>query len=140
MRYKFYHSVPSTFKKVEGKTYIAIVGGRNVDSLAFVEREFMKAVEKLEVDIENVVIVSGGARGVDSFAREIANRHDLDLVEILPLWNKFGKRAGFLRNTAIINLADAVVAVPDEKSRGTWHSVELARDQKKRLFLKIYKK
>ncbi len=139
-KFKFFHSVPQSFQKEKGKTYIAIVGGRNVDLFDFVEKSFLETIRKMELEKEDIVIVSGGTRGVDSFARQIAEKFDIDLIEILPLWNKYGKRAGFLRNHAIISLSDIVIAIPDEKSKGTWHSIRLARQQGKKLIVELYKK
>ena len=44
-------------------------------------------------------------------------------------WKKYGKRAGYIRNHDIIKNSDHVVAFWDGKSRGTLHSIELARDK-----------
>ena len=139
-RFKFFHNIPPSFQKEKGKTYIAIVGGRNVDSFGFVEKKFLETIKEMEIEKEDVVIVSGGAKGVDSFAKKIALKHNIDIIEIIPLWSKYGKKAGLLRNHAIISLSDIVIAIPDKKSKGTWHSVKLARKQGKKLVVELYKK
>ena len=41
-------------------------------------------------------------------------------------WEKYGKRAGFIRNEDIIKNCDAVIAFWDGKSKGTFHSLSLA--------------
>ena len=51
----------------------------------------------------------------------------LNYKTILPEWEKYGKVAGFRRNLLIIAGADKIVAFWDGKSRGTKHSIDIAR-------------
>lgn len=76
-------------------------------------------------------IVSGGARGCDSLAAEFARQNCVKLTEFLPDWNLFGKSAGFRRNKLIIDHADEVLAFSVNSSKGTAHSISLARQQNK---------
>ena len=55
-------------------------------------------------------IVSGGARGVDTSAREYAHAHGLSCVEFLPDYAKYGRSAPLRRNLQIIEYADMVLA------------------------------
>lgn len=64
-------------------------------------------------------IVSGGARGVDTSAREYALSHGLKLTEFLPEYEKYGRSAPLKRNITIIEYADIVLAFWDGQSRGT---------------------
>lgn len=66
---------------------------------------------------ETTEIVSGGARGIDSCAREYANNKGLKLTEFLPEYDKYGRVAPLKRNDLIINYADIVFAFWDGKSR-----------------------
>ncbi|NBI65979.1 DUF2493 domain-containing protein [Pseudoflavonifractor sp. 60] len=68
---------------------------------------------------ETTEIVSGGARGVDSSAREYAVQHGLRLTEYLPEYDKYGRGAPLKRNSTIIENADLVLAFWDGSSRGT---------------------
>lgn len=43
-------------------------------------------------------IVSGGAKGVDSSAREYAMTHGIKLTEFLPEYDKYGRSAPLKRN------------------------------------------
>ena len=138
-KFKYLQFLPSYFKKLEGRVYIAIVGGRDVDNFCFVESEFLNLVKEKKLELSDIVIVSGGARGVDSFARQIAEGFDLTLVEIIPDWDKYGKRAGFMRNKEIIKISDIVLAVPGPASKGTWHSIEVAKEMKKEVIIKVYR-
>ena len=64
-------------------------------------------------------IVSGGARGVDTSAREYAVAKGIKLTEFLPEYGKYGRSAPLRRNITIIEYADLVLAFWDGKSRGT---------------------
>ena len=64
-------------------------------------------------------IVSGGARGVDTSARQYALRNGIKLTEFLPEYEKYGRKAPLRRNITIIQNADLVLAFWDGKSRGT---------------------
>ena len=69
-------------------------------------------------------IVSGGARGVDTSARNYAISHNIKLTEFLPKYDKYGKAAPLKRNIQIIEYADLVLAFWDGKSRGTKFVIE----------------
>lgn len=64
-------------------------------------------------------IISGGARGIDSCAREYALAHGIKLTEFLPEYDKYGRQAPLKRNITIIENADMVLAFWDGVSRGT---------------------
>lgn len=105
---------------------IAIVGSREYRHLGLV----VKYVKSLPAD---TVIVSGGARGVDSVAANTARDCGLE-VEIIPaLWHVYGRQAGMIRNGEIVRKADQVIAFWDETSRGTLDSIQKARALKKPL-------
>ena len=69
-------------------------------------------------------IVSGGARGVDTSAREYALAHDIKLTEFLPEYDQDGRSAPLRRNITIIEYADRVLAFWDGSSRGTKHVID----------------
>ena len=88
---------------------VAVIGSRGL------------RVEHLEDYLPEGVteIVSGGARGVDTCARNYALRHGLKLTEFLPEYDGFGRGAPLRRNITIIEYVDLVLAFWDGKSRGT---------------------
>jgi len=69
-------------------------------------------------------IVSGGAKGIDTCARNYALSHDIKLTEFLPEYNKYGRGAPLKRNLQIIEYADVVIAFWDGKSRGTKYVID----------------
>lgn len=76
---------------------------------------------------ETTEIVSGGAKGVDSFAKEYAVAHDIKYTEFLPDYEKYGRSAPLKRNITIIKYADVVIALWDGVSRGTKHVIDNCR-------------
>ena len=69
-------------------------------------------------------IVSGGARGVDTSARNYAKENDIKLTEFLPEYDKYGRSAPLKRNIKIIEYADIVLAFWDGRSHGTKFVIE----------------
>ena len=63
---------------------------------------------------QELLIVSGGARGVDTFARDWAEARGARINEYFPNWSKYGLRAGPLRNQEMLDneRVDLVVAFP----------------------------
>ena len=88
---------------------IAVIGSRNlrVENLG----------DYLSSDITE--IISGGAKGIDSCAREYAKENGLKLTEFLPDYRRFGRGAPLKRNLEIVAYADRVIAFWDGTSRGT---------------------
>lgn len=69
-------------------------------------------------------IISGGARGVDTSAREYAQAHGLKLTEFLPEYSRYGRGAPLKRNITIIENADLVLAFWDGSSKGTKYVID----------------
>ncbi len=78
-------------------------------------------------------IVSGGAVGIDTAAKEAANRLGLPIEEFLPDYAQYGKRAPLVRNERIIERADLVLAFWDGQSHGTRHVIAECLNRGKRV-------
>ena len=73
-------------------------------------------------------IVSGGARGADTYARLFAEHHNLKLIEYLPEYDKYGRQAPLIRNKLIVENCDCLIAFWDGVSRGTKYTIDYARE------------
>lgn len=83
-------------------------------------------------------VVSGTARGADRLGERYAQEHDIPIKRFPADWNRYGRRAGMIRNTEMYNYSDYVVTFWDGKSPGTkmmYHASQLAG---KLLFCVIY--
>ena len=110
------------------KTIIA--GSREITDIKYVEQ----AIEESGFTITEVF--SGTARGVDLLGESWALANQIPIKRYKADWNKHGKKAGILRNIAMVNYADALIAVWDGESKGTKHCI----DEAKRKGLKVYVK
>jgi hypothetical protein len=105
---------------------LAIVGSRT-----FNDYELLKnTVYRIKSSV--LQIISGGAKGADSLAKRYADDNDIELVEFIPDWNKYGRSAGFRRNVEIVENCDALIAFWDGVSNGTNHSINLAKEKIKK--------
>ncbi len=85
-------------------------------------------------------IVSGGAKGVDTCAREYAFNNKLILTEFLPEYKKYGKKAPLIRNNLIVDYSDKVIAFWDGKSHGTKYVIDFCIQNNKKLTVYIPKR
>jgi hypothetical protein len=102
---------------------VAIVGSRTFTDYARIR----KYIEKIAAKYPDAVIVSGGAKGVDTLAERAANEVGLRVMIFPADWSRLGKRSGFVRNVTIVEESDVVVAFWDGESRGTKHTIDIAR-------------
>lgn len=101
------------------KTIIA--GSRNIAEYTTVEA----GIDQLPLIITEVV--SGTARGVDRLGEQWAEKNNIPVKKFPANWDKYGKRAGYLRNAEMAEYADALVAFWDGESKGTEHMINLAK-------------
>ena len=113
-------------KKIKKK--VEIVGTRT-PSISYSEWEKL-LLAVVEVD-EISLVVSGGAQGIDTYAKLFAGRHHIPLMEYLPDYSKYGIKAPLRRNTQIIKEASLVIAFPSADSRGTIHAISEAKKMKR---------
>lgn len=88
---------------------------------------------------ETTEIVSGGAVGIDTCAKEYAIKNNIKLTEFLPEYEKYGRSASLKRNLLIIDYADYVLAFWDGKSHGTKYVIDNCKKKNKpvRVLIKI---
>lgn len=83
------------------KSYWLIGGSRDfTDKKKFAEVMHSKLAPSSL--FRELVIVSGGCRGVDTMASEFAKSHGIAMVEFLPDWKKYGRAAGPKRNDEMV--------------------------------------
>ena len=110
---------------------IAIVGTRSFNDYEVLKKIIMARIKLCDINC----VVSGGARGADTLAVKFAQEFSIEMIVHSAQWDKFGRSAGFIRNEDIISGADIVFAFWDGKSKGTAHSIGLAKSKRKKLFV-----
>lgn len=83
---------------------------------------------RLAVLPEPVTVIHGGAPGADTLAGQAAAQLGLGIKVFHAEWDRYGKRAGYRRNLAMLDEApDLVLGFWDGRSRGTKHTLTEAR-------------
>jgi predicted Rossmann fold nucleotide-binding protein DprA/Smf involved in DNA uptake len=100
---------------------VIIAGSRSIVNAEVVAN----AVEASGYSVTEVI--SGGARGVDGLGEKWGLDRGIPVRRIEPDWKVFKRGAGPQRNREMANVADALVAIWDGKSRGTADMIRTAR-------------
>lgn len=90
-----------------------IFGSRTITNYSLIE----KAISEANFIITE--LVSGHAPGVDTLAERWARLNGIPITPFPAQWNKYGKKAGPLRNADMANYAEQAIGIWDGKSPGT---------------------
>ena len=104
---------------------LAIVGSRSFRNYDLFKKYLELTIERLSINFD--IIISGGALGVDSMAARYANDNNINYIEYPAEWNKYGNKAGYLRNTTIVENSTYILAFWDHNSNGTYDTIDKAR-------------
>ena len=106
---------------------VGIVGSRELDF----------EIDESYLPINTTLIISGGARGIDRRARELSIRKKIPIIEIVPDYDVYGKKAPLKRNDIIISKSDLVIVFWDGKSSGTRYVIKKCKEQNKKIKVHI---
>ena len=111
--------------------YFLVVGSRDIMDYTGI-RDYLDKFIDHRYSGYQVVIVSGGARGVDSLAERYADEKGYDKVIMSAQWELYGKSAGYRRNEQMHQFIATkpdryVIAFWDGVSKGTAYNFELAK-------------
>lgn len=81
------------------------------------------------------LIVSGGAYVADKIGELYAESKNIRTLIFLPDWAKYGKMAGFIRNSEIVDNSDVILGFWDSKSHGTKDSLLKAKKLNKTIYI-----
>lgn len=104
---------------------VGIVGSRSFDNYEFLTIVLDGIFGRLQD--QPVKIISGGAVGADSLAKQYAQDRGIDIQEFLPDWDQHGRAAGPIRNKTIVENSEMILAFWDGQSKGTASTVRLAK-------------
>ena len=107
---------------------IIVCGSRTFNDKALFDTKMDEILHSYLPDIE---IISGRARGADTFGEQYAKTHNIPLVMFPAQWNIYGKSAGYRRNAQMLDYAKqgtpVVIAFWDGTSRGTKNMIDTAK-------------
>ena len=102
---------------------LIVAGGRDFYDYQLLSDTLFNMSSGIYVDYA-ISIVSGMAGGADRMGYLFAKEHQVKIYGYPANWDKYGKRAGFMRNEVMGDFADGLLAFWDGKSRGTKHMID----------------
>ena len=99
---------------------ILVCGGRD-----YSDREKLTAVLK-EYICDDLTIIQGGARGADELALKWAEAFGVARITFPAHWEKYGKRARYIRNVEMLNEGDPDLVIAFPGGKGTQMMITLA--------------
>lgn len=112
---------------------VAIIGSRG-----WPDPEAVRRWIALNINPREDVVITGGATGVDTIAEQYCSKLGIHTAVCNALWPVYYKKAGPLRNRAMLSLAEEVVAFWDGESPGTRDMIEATRRAGKPLCIFIW--
>lgn len=107
------------------KHKVIVAGGRNYNDYINVKSYLYPLKIYCENNNLELVIVCGMATGADSLGLRFAEENNLEILKYPADWNKYGKRAGYLRNYQMGEIADSAIVFWDGKSPGTKMMIDI---------------
>lgn len=102
---------------------VIIAGGRTFRNYKLLKEK----CDNILKGIEDIEIVSGGAKGADKLGERYAKEMGYKVTVFPADWDKHGKAAGMIRNAEMGKYADALIAFVWKESIGTRGMISIAR-------------
>ena len=111
---------------------IIVAGSRTFTGYNLVKKALEQYICEHKAD--KIIIVSGTANGADKLGERFAEENSIELHRFPANWNFYGKRAGYVRNTQMLDFAKkasgeaVLMAFWDGHSHGTKNMIDIAKD------------
>lgn len=116
---------------------VGIIGSRSVTDYGAVLSAICEARLQGFIPMGEFIVVSGGAQGVDSFARKFSQDSGYRLIEYKPDYSTGkGRAAPLIRNSIIAENSNVLIAIHDGKSTGTMHMINCMKKLGKPVYIK----
>lgn len=113
---------------------LGIVGSRDFKDYLVLKEEIEKLPEFSLID----EIISGGAKGADKLGVDYAKDNKIPWRVFYPKWRVNGMydhKAGFKRNSLIVEHSDIIIAFWDGRSGGTLDTIKKAEQFNKKIHI-----
>lgn len=116
---------------------LIVAGGRDFTDGELLSR-IIFSIADVEFADKDISIVSGMARGADALAYQFAHKNHVTCYEFPAQWDRYGKKAGYMRNTKMASFADGLLAFYSG-SNGTGHMIQCMQALGKPVLIIDYK-
>jgi hypothetical protein len=115
---------------------LIIAGGRDFEDFNLLDTVF-NAYYSANY-LEDIEIISGTANGADKLGEQLADKYNLKVHRFPADWDKYGKAAGYRRNSEMADEGTHLLAFWDKRSKGTKHMINLATKKDLHVFVVNY--
>lgn len=111
---------------------VIIAGSREFDNYDMLKEKCDKILSRKVNEGEEIVIVSGTARGADTLGEKYAEERGYKIERYPANWDKYGKRAGYLRNKKMAEVSNACIVFLSSKAenKGSKMMILIATEEK----------
>ena len=104
---------------------IVVFGSRDFTDYSLLEIKLNYYLQGIK---DEIIIVSGTARGADSLGILYAKNYGYQVEKYPAHWDEYGKKAGMIRNRLMAGHSDYAVGFWDGKSRGTKGMIDICKE------------
>ncbi|MBO5873187.1 MAG: DUF2493 domain-containing protein [Clostridia bacterium] len=123
------------FKKNLPTKKVVVAGCRDYNNYEEAKDYIDRCLSGIRLE-NNIVIVSGGARGADALGERYARENGFEIERYPADWDTYGKSAGPIRNKQMAEICDCAICFWDGKSRGTASMIQFAKQRNKPIRVK----
>lgn len=112
---------------------IIINGSRSFSNYTSLRLALKSYIMINQIEPNLIEIISGGAKGADTLAIKFAKEYNLNYKIMNADWDKYGKKAGIIRNADMLNYATSnpndiaiLISFWNGNSRGTKHMIDIS--------------
>lgn len=87
----------------------------------------MRLLDELHNEYTFTVVISGMARGADTIGYNWGKLNNIPVLEFHAQWNTYGKSAGFVRNTQMLEEGEPAMGIAFPGGNGTKMMCDLSR-------------
>lgn len=111
---------------------IIIAGSREFNNYGLLVNKVTHLIRE-KSKTHNIIIISGMARGADKLGEYWAETTGYKVERYPADWNRYGKRAGYIRNKQMAEVADALIAFNKSPNgtNGTNNMIQIMKEMKK---------
>ena len=84
-------------------------------------------------------VISGTAHGADKFGEKFAKENNIEVIRFPADWDQYGMSAGPRRNREMAENADALLAIWDGVSKGTYSILNYAKKYGLKIMIYYYR-